>query len=324
MTINFLFTANIKSLIKFNGKILGVLNNNALKFCTPCFETAVIEILPFNTEKIFCNQSFLIDSSSSLNCKSNLIKITKFTANNYGIHFCLKDSFSKTCLKALCQQTYVEKNLHHTATVFFDGSYSLVIECEQFIETYDLPDITDVSLSIINIPVQCILLSGKHKNENYVKIIRASDDYHCIYDRFVKEIKTEENKLLITEGFDDHMGHALEKTCSVENDVLKVLDMKKLYTKAREPADIVFDIIPYVFIESIENFFEEEKIVLTEELQSTDQSYFKSFFGDFIDVMQNPVTKKPCTIKKITGNYFEAVDYNFEFENGKISNIFLD
>lgn len=321
MTMNFLFTSTVKSLIKFNGKTLGICHKTPLEFSAPYFMTAIIEILPFNTDKVYSNQSFLIDNSAELSCKSPLLKIIKFQKNYYSLCFSPKESFQKNCFKAVCQQNYAEKNLHHTATVYFDGAYSLVIECEQFMETYNLPFLNEISLDVITIPDACILLKGKQNLDTYILIIKALDDYFILYEGFVKEVKIENKKLNITEGFNDHMGHSLEKVCFVENGNLKIQSETKLYTKGRDVNLILNEIVPFVFIESVNSFLEEEISLLSDDLKKVDINYFKSFFGEFDEVMQNPVTKLPCVIKKITGNYSEAVDYIFEFENGKISNI---
>lgn len=325
MTINFLFTSIVKCLIKFNGKALGNCYNYPLSFSAPFFETAIIEILPFNENKNFCNQSFLINNAGVLSCQSPLVQITKFCQNHYGIHFVPLEIFTKSCLKAVYQQNYAEKNLHHSATVFYDGAYSLVTECEHFMETYILPEIFDIEVLVVNIPSACFLLKGRHKKGIYIKIIDFDDDYCVIYDSFVKEVKAENNKLYITEGFDDHMGHCLEKVYFKENKKLKIEAEKKLYTKGKDINFVNKALIPYIFIESIKScFFEEKEILLTEELQAADIDYFKTFFGDYTEIMQNPVTKRLCLIKKINGNYFEAADYNFEFENGKISNVYCE
>lgn len=322
MTITFLFTSDNMSLIKFNGKVLGKCHKHPLEFCVPHFETAIVEILPFNEDKNYCNQSFLINNEGTLSCLSPLVKITKFFENNYSVHFSPKELHDKSYLKAVYQQNYTHNNLHHSATIFYDGNYSLTVECEQYMETYTLPELTDITISVINIPKTCFLLKGNKKSRTYIKIIAFENDYFVPFDGYVKEINIKNNKLFITECFNDHMGHCLENTCILENNEFRILEEKKLYSKNKNLNQIPKEVIPYVFIESIKSsFLEDEKDLLTEELKKADINYFENYFGDFTDIVQNPITNRLCLIKKITDNYFEAIDYDFEFEKGKISNI---
>jgi len=307
--------------VKFNGANIGICQNYPLASEVSDFKTCVIEVLPFNNFQNFCNTSFLFDSTGALECKSPRVKITKFFQNFYGVHFdCYPLPEREN--QIICQLDYSEKNMQHCATILYDGALRLNLESAQFVENYVLPSVIDVKLQQIQIPSRCLMLYGKKNSDTYLKLISFADDYKVLYDGFVKDFKISDSKLYLTEGFNDHMGHCLEKILSLSGSALKTESIKKLYTKGKSLENIPIEILPYVFLESVKSsFIEEEKALLSENLRSAGIQYFTSYFCEIYDIMQNPKTLKPCVIKKISENYFTAADYSFEFLENKICNI---
>lgn len=318
--ISFLFTSNVHCSIKLNEKNVGIIKDFPIFFETPDFDACTIEVLPFCDFQNYCNTSFSFDNTGVLECKSPRVKITKFFKNYYGVHFeCLPLVQNES--RVISQLNYNEKNLQHCATVFYNGNLILNIESAQYVENFVLPNVIDISLQQISIPDKCLLLTAKKNSQVYLKLIGLMEDYTVFYDGLVKYFKLEDNKLFLTESFNDHLGHCEEKTLSLSSN-LKIESVKKFYTKNKDISNIPLEILPYVFLECVRSrFLSEEKEILSENLQSADEEYFASYFGEICNVIQNPKTHKPCVIKKVTENYFVALDYSFEYKNGKIYNI---
>ncbi|MCL1901694.1 MAG: hypothetical protein FWG51_04790 [Firmicutes bacterium] len=318
-----MFTSNINCSVRFNEKNIGIIKDSPLFFEAPALERYIVEILPFCDFQNFCNACFLLSNTGSLDCKSGRVNITKFSADYYAVHFnCLPLLQNESRL--ICQFNYNEKNLAHCATVFYNGNLILNIESAMYVENYVLPNVVDVKLQQISIPDKCLLLSAKQNSKTYLKIAALKDDYTVFYDGFVLNFKIFENKLFLTESLGGHMGHCLEKVLSL-SDSLKTESAEKNYIKNKDLNNIPPEILPYVFLESVKNgFLKEEKAILAENLQNADEEYFINFFGEIYDIMQNPKTHKPCIVKKLRDNCYLAVDYSFEFKNGKIYNIFKE
>lgn len=316
MKKNFLhFTSEVPCLIGINGEIIEKIDNINTFECDVITNTSdmFVSYTPTLTDKNYIPYTYLLDTSDTPKTQNAQIEIVPFPNNNYDIIMTPYEIDERKQQKVLCN---LEVNKYFISIISGQNTQINIFSGASIVFTHNIPTIEKVK---VEYQYENIIIEGIiNKNNCYHLLIIKSDEMKILFDGNCNSIEKNNEYIESLKNLND-----ISKTAEVNKINLKTKEIEKYYVyqfnEEKEPTHTM--LIPLSFLQSIQIGNENlAKKLLSENLQNTNISTLKNFFGDFDNIYFNRHSNKVgianYTIK--SNNY---KNYNFILENNKIIDI---
>ncbi len=271
----------------------------------------IIKHYPISIEsKSYIPSTIMLDPTKLKNCKN--YSVTTFPNNHTEI---ILHPFTLPPSLVFSQESQKIENSTKTLYLYHSKTTTIAIRTESKFTFCDCEKLLSFKKAV-EIDNIMHLLFDCEENLFYIRISQGK----IIYKDFLQKATFSQNKLVgILPNFDmSGSGLAIEITFVKPY----TCDQKSIYIEKQPKIVTDLRLIPFAFVESIKaKNYKLARQYITKNMSSRlSDDILSGFFGNIINISHDIYNDKLAVITK-KEEIFVAKDYEFEFENGKISNI---